>query len=279
MEPIERLRELFARSNQIRLLNVYQGVPISNPAAITAFGDNSLRLQTGRYQLACLYQERETHIQSQHLPELIHVKVLELDLSAQEAVLGNFVVEQDQIGERTLVRVQPKNPIESKIKAGPQTALRGELADISGDGMGIYLDRRVFQARRYQPGDLVEIQLTLPVGVARGGKSILDQSPHTDPISRFDRDKLRLYHVPGQGRQNTGPILPAPQPAGPVDLVVRAQVVHVKEEAAHDRWRLGVRFRPEEPPPAAIAQFIAQRQAEILRELRELSEMLVRGES
>ena len=279
MEIIEQLREIAARSNQIRLLNVYQGVPISYPAAITAVTENTLRVQTGRYQLACLYLERETFIQSSHLPEILKAKVLELDLPAQEASLGSFELEQEQVGDRMVVRVQPKNPIESKIKtADPQALVRGELADISGDGMGIFIDRRAFLARRYRPGDLIEILLTLPVSPAYGGQSALDQSPHKDPISRFDRDNLRLYHVPGQGRQSAGPSSPSPRPAGPVDLVVRGQVVNVREEAAHNRFRLGVRFRPEEPPPPAISQFIALRQAEILRELRELSDMLVRGE-
>ena len=283
MDIFKHLREIAAQAQDISLLNVFQGVPISYPASITAVGERSMRVRTEKYQLACLYRERETFVQSKFLPEILRAKVLGLDLAAQEVTLGEFEVEQGQVGDRMEVRVQPKAPIEGKVKTAElRIPARAELADISRDGLGIYIDTPTFHPKYYRPGAGVEVVVQLPGAGAREERRYLDMGAqglgaHPDPISRFDRDNLRLYHLPGQGRSLNPSETPYARPVAPAELVIRGQIANLREEADHNRWRVGVRFRPDEPARPLVAQFIAQRQAQILRELRELAEMLGRG--
>jgi hypothetical protein len=274
------LREIAAQAQAISLLNVFQGVPISYPASITDVGERSVRVRTEKYQLACLYRERETFVQSKFLPEILRAKVLKLDLAVQEVTLAEFAVVKGQVGDRMEVRVQPKDPIAGKVKTAElRIPVRAELADISRDGLGIYIDTPSFHPKYYRPGAGIEVVVQL-LGVGsreeRRSFDLDDQNlgGHSNPISRFDRDNLRLYHLPGQGRSLNPSETPYSRPAGPAELVVRGQIANLREEVGYNRWRVGVSFRSDEPARPLIAQFIAQRQAQILRELRELTEML-----
>lgn len=296
MDILEQLYDIAGREKEINLLNVFHGVPISCPAVISALGERSVRVVTGKNQIACLFWERKTYLQSEFLPEILRARVEDLNMVSQEVTLGGFEVETGHVGDRNEVRVQPKAPIRGKVKTSElRLPLVGELADISRDGLGIYVETASLNEglsfganslsasgsslpRSYRPGGDIEVTLRLPILQGQGESRLLDQSPPPDPISRFDRENLRLYHLPAQNRQkaHSPPTKPRPggPPPAPVELTVHGRIANLHEEAGRNRWRIGVRFRPDEPARPLIAQFIAMRQAEILRELRALTGML-----
>jgi hypothetical protein len=117
--------------------------------------------------------------------------------------------------------------------------VRGELADISQDGLAIYLPRLFFSPRVFFKGARVVITLRLP-----GDYSSNPSRP--------------------------GPILSDPK----VDI--HALVANIRLDEAHSRCRIGLKILPNDPPRPLIAQFIAQRQVEIIREIKTMYDLLVK---
>lgn len=261
----------------VSLINVYKGIPISYPATIINVGESAIQVITEKYQLVCLYHERETFIQSPELSDIIFTKVLGLDPAASTAILGEFEVVTKTIGERREVRVCPKIPIEGEVQSEDLAdTYRGEMADISQNGLGIYLDERDFYPRVYRPGRKLTVCFKLP-----GTYQILERksfayaSSQSGSESRFDRSSLRFsaIHQPK----------PNPEPANirrlvSPEIIVNGVVANSMPLESQRRHRIGIRLYPDEFGRMIISQFISQRQSEIIQEINSVYQLISQGE-
>jgi hypothetical protein len=123
---------------EVELLNGYKGLPIVTKASILRLGGDSVTLKALKRQLACLEIEQHTYILCPELEEAASATVVELDKAAGTVDLANFLYAGRKIGERLILRVEPKDPIPATIQVEGQT-LSGNLLDISIDGAGIHL--------------------------------------------------------------------------------------------------------------------------------------------
>jgi hypothetical protein len=62
------------------------------------------------------------------------------------------------------------------------------------------------------------------------------------------------------------------------ELEIRGTVVYVKTELVNRRHRLCIRVTPRDDSRASIAQFISQRQTELIREIKSLYELISIGQ-
>ncbi len=263
-----------AQANQsIYLLNVYKGVPISYEANVVDVSWATVKVRTQKYQVVCLYRERETYVQSRTWPHTLHARVVEVDLQKTEAVLTSFEYVTSRIGDRMRVRVQPQGPLEGDVQAKdlPQ-AFRCELADLSQDGMAIYIAARNYSPLVYQKGANITLTLRFP-----GVYTISEYDPQsytprrTDANERFSRENLRLWTEPDRQsytQDYTDRQLRLPE------LKIKGMVVNTREESPYRRYRIGIRIHPDDVSRAVISQFIFQRQTEIIKELKAVYEML-----
>jgi hypothetical protein len=189
-----------------------------------------------------------------------------------EAVLTALHPVHKSVGDRRQVRVCPKRPIQGDlITSELSQSYRGELADLSRDGLAIYLPARYFYPRIYQPGARLSLALRLPVIFETGqGSPAFAPFSQPDPLARFDRSELRFFHLPS----------PASAPNERRNSAVRAPLLQVQgtiantiDEPSFFRVRIGVSIFPNDPSRPVIARFIAQRQSEILRELKAVSDL------
>ncbi len=270
------LRRIAAAEGEIRLLNVYQGIPIAFPAAIVFVGQNSVTVKTERYQLVCLFRERQTHIQYPGLPAVIRARVEQIDPSNLQANLYEFEYSREGIGERRQIRVWPKEAVTGELQLPDRTeTIKGELADISLDGMGIYLPEADGYAQVFRQGRKVAISLRLP------GVFHIQQPKRYDPssageVNRYDRTQLRLstIHTPAYGsdRDDVAAIKTVHSP----EIEVYGIVSNYYTEAYTRRHRIGIRLQPNELYRSIVSQFISQRQSEIIQEINAIYRLLTR---
>jgi hypothetical protein len=262
----------------INLINVYKGVPIAYPATIFQVGQDSIKVKTEAFQIVCLHRDRETFIQSKYFPTVIKARVVKVDFVKACAELSGFEVVKGNIGNREQVRVVPADPIAGVVhREGEDATYRGELADISLDGMGIYLAREDYSPAIFRINSRIIVILRLPIEGVLPPSTSETLPEHTSLQFRFDDVRART-DVPRQ--------LEATPAIWGADVTHRRRLssefrvegvlVNLREEKKSNRYRFGLRLLPWGSSRAIISKFIVQRQSEIIREVRTLYDMLSR---
>jgi hypothetical protein len=263
------------------LLNVYKGVPLSFSAKIVEVGDSYLRVLTDTYQMVSMYLEKKTLIQAELLPEIVQAEVIELNPQKRMAVLANFSYVERGIGNRTEVRIQPRDPLTSEIQDKQENiSLQGELADISRDGLGVYLDRRQFSSKLIYPEAQININLELPEEYLKDLPKNKIQ-PTSGFYDRYSRENIRFNpaEIKGQKRLSSSKEGNGDHWIGSPAINITATVVNIHLEKTHNRYRIGMRILPTNQSSSLIARFISQRQSEIIQEIRELYQLIVNPEN
>ena len=273
---IEYFKEIFSAGKEISLLNVFKGIPLSFPAKIEQIDENHIHVCTENHQAVCMYLEKSTYIQSDMLPEVLRADVIDLDAENHLATLGNFSQVKSDIGSRHLVRIQPQEPLEGDIQLTVEDSVeRGELADISQNGLGIYVNSSFMNVWRVSKGDELIVSLRLP-GVYSIGEYRSDFLDENTPIDRFARDNIRFSPVPNrEAKKKDYGAMPVHKVSNP-KFRIKAIIANITQEKAIDRYRIGMRILSAEPSRTIITQFIAQRQSEIIREIKTLYGMLIK---
>jgi hypothetical protein len=262
----------------INLINVYKGVPIAYPAIISQVSQDSIMVKTEPFQIVCLHRERETFIQSKYFPTVIKARVVKVDFAKTFAELSEFEVVKGNIGSRRQVRVVPANPIAGVVqREGMDATFNGELADISLDGLGIYLSCKDYSSTIFSIDTRISIMLRLPIeGVLP--PSTGETLPEYTPLQvRFDDVRARL-DVPQQLEETPAiwGVDVTRRRELSSEFMVEGVIVNIREENRANRYRLGIRLPSWGSSRAIISKFIVQRQSEIIREVKTLYDMLSR---
>jgi hypothetical protein len=263
-----------AKANQaIYLLNVYKGVPISYEATLVDVSWATVKVKTQKYQVVCLYRERETYVQSRLWGDTLHARVVEVDIPKTEAVLTNFEYVKSRIGDRMRVRVQPQEPLEGDLHAKDVSqSFRCELADLSQDGVAIYISSRLYSPQIYAKGVPVTLDLQFP-----GSYTITEYDPKEAPSrpppvadhsSREDWWMLSTHSRLQNSDEYSERQVRLPE------LKIKGTVVNAREEPAFRRYRIGIRINLDDFSRTVISQFIFQRQTDIIKELKAVYESL-----
>jgi hypothetical protein len=253
---IRVLEQLARDQSEIKLLNIYKGLPISYETNINSVGDFEIFVPASRQHIACLYYQRETYLQVEKLPFLIRSQVTSLNLAKEAAVLANFEVARPDIGKRARIRVEPGEPLIAFIQfISSGYELPAPLADISAEGAGIYLETHLFPVRQFRPGNEIMISISFPDTISQ---KIIKLA--TKPLAEGRGTKPLLYST---GRQD-----------GKVTISARGKIASVFPELELNRYRVGMRLYFQNLARMVILQYISQRQAEIIRDLRILSDEL-----
>lgn len=272
---LPHLWQIASNKTAVKLLNIYKGLPISNDAFIQKLSENSIQVTSNKYQLFCLYFERATFIQTQSLPGIIYAQVEKLNLHSQEATLINLRYINKDIGNRTQVRVRPEEPLSVLMQLkNSSSTISVLLADLSVNGMGIFLDRNLFHPSLFYVGIPLNVVIDLPAIRTRSPQTT-GLNPSSDLLtSRFSREQIRgLSHLMDD--------LPAPrkQPQAAdrqssTRVTANGMIKNIRPELHLNRYRIGIQLIVEESGQAAIKSYISQRQSEIIREIRMFYDLL-----
>jgi hypothetical protein len=132
-----RLTALKEPLSNLRLLNIYKGLPISHDASIIKIERPAMLVSVSKLQATCLELQRHTYVQITELKCVLSASVYTVNFVDEIASLHNFDYAPSTIGNRQIVRVQPADPIELELLISGQT-FKCRLADISYSGVGVY---------------------------------------------------------------------------------------------------------------------------------------------
>jgi c-di-GMP-binding flagellar brake protein YcgR len=164
----QQLNIIFKKKQPVRLLNVYQGVPISYDAMIVGTTANSVKMIIHKYQSVCLRLHKYTYFISPLLPGVIKASALAVDLATNIAILFDFQYSDDGIGKRMLVRAKPTEPIDVLLMNDTKTQrIKIQLMDISLTGMAVSAPQLLFNVEVFKQNSTVYAQFNLP-GDAQG---------------------------------------------------------------------------------------------------------------
>ncbi len=248
------LKQVAGNQADIRLLNVYKGLPISYAARISSVGDSEIQVHSNRYQLACLYYQRETYLQVQALPSVLRSQVVSLHLGKEDATLTNLEVAGKSIGSRSQIRVEPDQPLRPRsIQRGSHRANCSRCRYFCGRGW-CFSEPYMFSPRLCQPGNSVSVSITLP-----------------DTVSQKIK---KSFAKPLKDIRTTGALHPdaSIDSAGTVVITTTGKITSVRSELV--QFRLGLRLYFKDLSRTVVLQYISQRQSEIIRDLSILTDDL-----
>lgn len=267
--------ELAVRNKtRIQFVNSYKGLPILSEGLIVQVDREVIRVQCDLPQLACLQIEKNTFLKGPDLQGTIQAQLYSLDPERQEALLTNFGRVKGDIGQRANVRVEPDTGITVLLQAGYHAAgVKAALVDISASGVGVYLDRILYSPRHYAVGANLNIQFVLPpiTQVSPPTASSRPAAPNsTDPAARFSTENLRgtTGMLVEADVKRAGPV--ASGSRSPVIVSTHGQVEYCFLAPPYARYRLGISLEQSSSYKAAIMPYIADRQANIIREFRQI---------
>ena len=189
----QQLYIIFEKKQSVRLLNTYQGVPISYDAMIVGTTANSVKMIVHKYQSVCLRLHKYTYFISPLLPGVIKASALTVDLATNIAILFDFQYSADGIGKRMLVRAQPTEPIDVLLMNDTKTQrIKIQLMDISLTGMAVSAPQLLFNTDVFKQNSTVYPQFNLP-GKAQG-KFILVNVTGTIVNINLDKSK-QVYRI------------------------------------------------------------------------------------
>jgi hypothetical protein len=270
---LQTFRQMLDTQAGLRLLNVYKGVPIAHEASLIDVGPASILVKSSSYQIVCLYHERSTYLQSSNLPSILSARVYQLYSAELQAELTDFEEVPSGVGDRKQVRVKPEEMLKGGIfTSGMGEPLQAELADISREGLAIYIPRMSFYATEYRKGVKIKVKLRFPGEYEVQRRDYMDDSQGRDPLDRFSRDTLRSSSA-GGSKRTTGTLSTHRVPYPPIEI--QGQIANLREEPTNSRVRVGVQILPGDSSLPIIQAFISQRQAEIIREMQQVYNMII----
>lgn len=146
--------------HQLELMNTYRGVPVICRAKVVSIRDDLVEIESHDPGLVCLVKQKQTKVLGSDYFEPAGGRTDSVDLVNGKAILTHFTYQSTRLGERMIVRVEPKEAIPVQIKNEDQITTV-ELVDLSLNGMGVRVEGGNYNAF-LKPGTAVQISMQLP---------------------------------------------------------------------------------------------------------------------
>ena len=182
----------------VELLSIYKGVPFVCTASIEQIEGENVELHASDKSLACLEIDGQARLLGSHYFEPAVGRVKSLDLGRGQIKLCDFSYAGARLGERMIMRVEPRQPVPVDIECAGQTC-QGQIVDISFSGLGAWVRKDDFQPA-LKPG----AELTLRFALQEKAFSLpgvilsLSKVPQHQRISvRYSQgwqEKLDIFH-------------------------------------------------------------------------------------
>jgi hypothetical protein len=135
---VANLQRAMKANRPLDLLSTFKGVPVRYKASIRKIQDEVVSLQALPPEAVCLEFEREVVVLGEGSEEALRADVVEVRLAEGTAQLAHLRYADTRLGNRLMVRVEPKEPIGLQLQAGGQS-FQGELADVSMGGLAVQM--------------------------------------------------------------------------------------------------------------------------------------------
>ena len=158
---LDKLRFIHNGENEIRFLNMYQGLPISHVGKVIEFNEQEVRFHISKYQGLCIQLENSTIMMHDLFPNKILGVPVQTDLRSEEVTLKELKYFPTTIDSRQQIRVETNKPIKAIIENFVEVDVK--ITEVSKTGIGLSMHRRDYTPRHFGKGKPVKIHFTLPV--------------------------------------------------------------------------------------------------------------------
>lgn len=135
LETLDAIRK-GTLSNDLRLLNYYQSIPVNYGATVESIERDSAELAVHQQQAVVMHLEKEVFIKSSHFPKDVLAAVTYVNVDKCLAIVTKFAYAVVRAERRQFVRVEVKERIEATF-AAPGVKVSGTLSDISLGGVAL----------------------------------------------------------------------------------------------------------------------------------------------
>jgi hypothetical protein len=168
------LRVIQEADHQIELLTTYKGVPFVCRAIIERIQEGRVLVKALDPYMVCLEADKKPRVLGSDYFEPSVASVTYIDIQSGEIELDDFTYVGTKLGERMIVRVEPKKTIAVKLHTEVQETI-GNLADISINGIGVHVAISAYNPT-LKPGTIVQTQFMLPTGDIAMSGTVLSAS-------------------------------------------------------------------------------------------------------
>ena len=159
---LDKLNSIQQGDNDIRFLNMYQGLPISHIGKIISIEECEVSFHISKYQGLCLQLELSTILLHDQFPNKIKAVPQSIDLSAEKVSLTGLEYFPTTIDSRQQIRVETNKPVKGILENGTKAEIK--ITEVSKTGIGLSIHRRDFNPKAFGKGKPVRIAFMLPVG-------------------------------------------------------------------------------------------------------------------
>ena len=133
------IKEILRHGGDIKMFNLYKGVPISYPATLLKGKDDAILVKASKTQLIATQAEGITYISSPVVDAGLKGRVKQIDWKKQTVALDHLERSEGSAGERVSIRVEPEEDIDVRLTLSGRS-ISGRLQDLSLTGMSLIVD-------------------------------------------------------------------------------------------------------------------------------------------
>lgn len=162
IQIISDLRLAMEMRQDLELMVTFKGVPVICKAKVTQIDGEIVTLITRDIGLIRIEHEKKISVLGSEFFEPSTAKVVKVDINSGTVQLCNFSYLGTRLGERMMMRVEPKEPIRVSLES-EGVAFDGDLADLSLNGLGICIEQANYNPS-LKPGTTIRTTFDLPTG-------------------------------------------------------------------------------------------------------------------
>jgi hypothetical protein len=162
IQIISDLRLAMEMRQDLELMVTFKGVPVICKARVTQIDGENVTMVTRDPGLIRIEHEKKISVLGSEFFEPSTAKVVNVDLNSGILLLSNFSYLGTRLGERMMMRVEPKEPLQVSFESESQIS-EGEIVDLSLNGIGICIDQANYNSS-LKPGTTIKATFDLPSG-------------------------------------------------------------------------------------------------------------------
>jgi hypothetical protein len=148
---------LKTKKTAVKLINYYQGLPLSYPATIVGIDHGMLDLDIHPQQAVAIERSHYSFIKCDDLPHMIGAHVQYINVRKRAVTLMRFFYADIMAEHRNAIRLMLEPPTTAAFET-PEGRVSGKLYDLSVGGAGILID----QPCPLEGGMELKLQLMVP---------------------------------------------------------------------------------------------------------------------
>jgi hypothetical protein len=189
------LENIFKKSNEVKLFNFYQGLPITEKVKVLKFDQGLIQLKIDPIKFPFYENEKFTFIQHDLIPTIIKASIIKIEPNKSLMLLGNLEFIDSSPVERSGIRVEPERDIYTSLSLNNKKILDGNIASISENSIVLNVKAENIKFLSEQP--LWNTELTLQFQMPTK-KSFLAMIKTKALIYSIVDDKVVLNIIPNR---------------------------------------------------------------------------------